>query len=170
MLVALRWKRLLRCRTNRSKSDTYASHRPWARRNGLVLSSSENCSTTQQLDKNIRGHLQAPNDRTSYHGRYVSSRRWFCSQHWPGVSLVISNGLNKARSRPLVLDTLISDIEYAFSYDHCFCRWPQSKRPVKHVEKLSTRRTWDYSQVETHCDPTQANASFGLLVAHYPAT
>ena len=87
-----------------------------------------------------------------------------------GVSLVISNGLNKARSRPLVLDTLISDIEYAFSYDHCFCRWPQSKRPVKHVEKLSTRRTWDYSQVETHCDPTQVNASFGLLVAHYPAT
>ena len=34
---------------------------------------------------------------------------------------VVSNGLNKARSRPLVLDNLINDIEYAFSSDGCFC-------------------------------------------------
>ena len=38
------------------------------------------------------------------------------------ISLVVSNGLNKARSRPLVLDTLINDIEYAFSSDSYFCR------------------------------------------------
>ena len=36
------------------------------------------------------------------------------------MSLVASNGLNEARSRPL--DDMIDDIEYASSSDGCFCR------------------------------------------------
>ena len=32
------------------------------------------------------------------------------------MSLVVSNGLNNARSRALILDNLINDIEYAFSF------------------------------------------------------
>lgn len=75
LLVPLRWKRLLCCRSNRRKGDTLAPHRPWVRRNGMVLSSGENCATTQPPNKNIWGVMQALNDRTSCYGRYVSSRR-----------------------------------------------------------------------------------------------
>ena len=60
--------------------------------------------------------------RRIMHVKWGSRRvSWVCR-----MSLDVSKGLNKNRSHSLALDTMICDIEYAFSSDCYYCRWPQS--------------------------------------------